>query len=453
MHYSLDKQRSIGLNRDTSKALRPLPSIFKRYQQLLHVGITDDLSFSEKLRVELNNLFLGITIPLAMLHLLYVTFGTSAPPSAYIVSTGWILIMSVPLLLNYRKHYVLARVYSIVIPLAGIATIHLLHGWIVRVEPLYLLIILLSFFFFRQGLAFVFGTISILVYVAVGMLLIDFEPPLAGVMVPSVPFIYFAGAVAFATILVRKVTVENENFQQLTVTQNEDLAEKARRLEKFTYIASHDLKSPVRNITSFAHLVERDLQRNDLDKIPEHLQFIKTSALQMAALIEDILQISTADYGQKTARDRINLNEVALQAKQALLTEFGDREISIECSQLPTYLCNQSEFFLVFRNLIQNGLKYNQSKVPQVEVSTNREAGQLLIHFKDNGIGIEEQYHKQIFDFFTRLHTSDIYEGTGLGLGLCKRIIENYEGTLSVVSSPGEGSTFTIRLPYSGANS
>lgn len=334
-----------------------MPSILQHYQQLLQVGITEDLSFSEKLRVELNNLFLGITLPMALLHLLYVTLGPSSPPSAYIVSTGWIIIMSVPLLLNHRQHYVWARIYSILVPLAGIAVIHILHGWIVRVEPLYLFLILLSFFFFRQGLAFVFSGISILTYIIVGIVLVDFEPPLAAVMVPTVPFMYFAGAIAFATILVRKVTVENENFQRLTEAQNEDLIEKARRLEKFTYIASHDLKSPVRNITSFTHLVERDLKRKDLDKIPEHLQFIKTSALQMAALIEDILQISITDYGENTSRHSIDLNAVLLQAKQDLITEFGDRPINIQCGQLPTYVCNSSEFYLVFRNLIQNGLK------------------------------------------------------------------------------------------------
>lgn len=416
------------------------------YQKLISIGITDELSFSEKLRVELNNLFLGIALPCLVAHLIFLTF-RPFQISSYIITSVWIVILLVPLYLNYRRKYFAAKIYTIMVPVLAVAAVHLLHGWNIRMEPPYLMMILLCSFFFKRQLTILMSAFVAMVFIGVAITLSVIDPPLANKIIPTVPFIYLIFSVVASIILVRKVLVENEEFNQLVIDQNEDLAQKNKQLEKFTYIASHDLKTPIRNVTSFASLIERDLQKASHDNIPEHLAFIKSSALQMSALVEDILQISTIDYADAEVRGKHDLDEIIDQVEQAVLTDIDTPSAQVINRGLPTYHCSRSEMYLVFQNLIQNGLKYNQSKTPTVELWAETKTDKLQIHVQDNGIGIESQYHDQVFEFFKRLHPSSKYEGTGLGLALCKRIIEGYDGRIWLRSKLGGGSTFVVELP------
>lgn len=424
--------------------MRPIAQF---YDWLTSIGITDELSFSEKLRVELNNLFLGIALPCLFLHLLYLIF-VESQLSSYVITVTWIFILLVPLYLNHRHKFFAARVYTIAIPVLAIAAVHLLHGFNIRLEPVYLMMILMCSFFFKRKLSIIMSGFVILTYLTIAVLLSGvITPPLAARIIPSVPIMYLTFSIAASIILIRKVLVENEGFNEVVSAQNETLAKKNKRLEKFTYIASHDLKTPIRNITSFARLIERDIEKMDYERLPDHLDFIRSSALQMAALVEDILQISTMDYADSELRSDNDLDDIVAHVSRSLLTEFKDENAEIVNSGLPNYFCSASEMYLVFHNLIQNGLKYNQQTNPKVELWSEQNNGHLLVHIRDNGIGIDSEYHDHIFEFFKRLHSSADYEGTGLGLGLCKRIIEGYQGEIKVDSTLGKGSTFTIALP------
>ncbi|RMF01952.1 MAG: GHKL domain-containing protein, partial [Bacteroidetes bacterium] len=224
---------------------------------------------------------------------------------------------------------------------------------------------------------------------------------------------------------------------------------KNKQLEKFTYIASHDLKTPIRNITNFTNLVERNLKAESYDQaqVLQDLAYIKNNAQQMTALVEDILQISTLDYSDQDAKTTIKLTQVATQAKEALLQQSAYQHADVQIADLPTYYGNASEFYLIFQNLIQNGIKYNQNKTPQIRIWATQTDTTIYLHVRDNGIGIKPEFQSQVFEFFKRLHTREEYEGTGLGLGLCKRIVEGYQGEITLESTPGAGSTFTICLP------
>lgn len=416
------------------------------YQKLTSIGITEELSFSEKLRVELNNLFLGIALPCLFLHLLYLIFVESQVQS-FVITTSWIVVLLIPLYFNYRHKYFFAKVYTIIVPVLAVAALHLLHGWQIRLEPVYLMMILMCSFFFKEKLTILFSGFVVLVFIIVAYLLSSINPPLADRILPTVPLMYLTFSVVASIILVRKVLVENEKFNQLTISQNEILAKKNKQLEKFTYIASHDLKTPIRNVTSFARLIERDLEKEEYQRLSEHLEFIQSSALQMSALVEDILQISTVDYADSEVRGNHNLDEIVEQVRKAVLNDINSPQAKVINKGLPSYYCSASEMYLVFQNLIQNGLKYNQNQEPTVEIWAKNGADKLQIYVHDNGIGIESQYHDQVFDFFKRLHSSSEYEGTGLGLALCKRIIESYEGTIWLESKLGKGSTFIVELP------
>lgn len=228
-------------------------SIAKFYDWLTSIGITDKLSFSEKLRVELNNLFLGIALPCLFVHLIYLIL-SPFQLSSYIITIVWILILLVPLYLNHRHKYFAAKAYTIIVPVLAIAAIHLLHGWGIRLEPVYLMLILMCSFFFSDRTVYLMSGLVVIVFIVVASLLFSgtIIPPLGQKILATVPLMYLIFSVATSIILVRKVLKENQKFNQVVSDQNEDLAQKNKQLEKFTYIASHDLKTPIRNITSFS---------------------------------------------------------------------------------------------------------------------------------------------------------------------------------------------------------
>lgn len=228
--------------------------------------------------------------------------------------------------------------------------------------------------------------------------------------------------------------------------KNEKLKETTEELERFTYIASHDLKSPLRTINSFIGLIERDIQRERYEALPDRLQFVKTGAKQINTLVKDILEISTLNNPEKKKKTFVDFNRVLNNVKNHLTEEISGAGAVIKSEMLPNFYCDEAEFFLVFQNLIQNGIKYNESQTPVIYISARTTDTDIIISFQDNGIGIEEEYHAQIFQYFRRLHSTAEYDGTGLGLGLCRKIINSYNGSIEVKSEYGKGSIFSINL-------
>lgn len=244
-----------------------------------------------------------------------------------------------------------------------------------------------------------------------------------------------------------------DDFIDSLQEKNKELVQKTTELERFNYIASHDLKSPLRNITSFLNLIKRDLSRGKDENIEEYIEYTLTSAHQMNELVKGVLEISTAEKDTTANYQTIDLNETLGKAIRNLREDIQDANAEISTEKLSFVYGNESDFIVIFQNIIQNGLKYNKSAHPKIIISSDITNAKQIIHFKDNGIGISEEYYNQIFEFFKRLHSSQEYPGTGLGLGLCKKIVNKYDGNISVVSKVGEYSTFSISLPLmSNAN-
>jgi len=237
-------------------------------------------------------------------------------------------------------------------------------------------------------------------------------------------------------LLVRDLQMKNKELTHLT-----------EELERFSYIASHDLKSPLRTIINFIGLIEKDLDENRVGNLHEKLDFVKSGAQQMNYLVRDILELSLLKGDEVKSRSLVDLNSVFKKVITNLSEEISELDAEVTSSQLPEYYCSEMEILLLFQNLIQNGIKYNKNSKPKVHVQHQTDKGDLILKFVDNGIGIDQAYHNDIFKFFKRLHTSKEYHGTGLGLGLCKKIVDTYNGDLSVESTVGQGSIFILRLP------
>lgn len=413
----------------------------------MSIGVTEELSFSQRLRIELNNLFLLIALPFVLFHLIYNFFGPQLTRS-YIITFIWLCVFLVPLCLNHRHKYFISKVYTILVPLMGAIVVHLMHGVGIRLETNYLLLILLSIYFFNCRMATIMATLVGASYVIVNIILFNFEAPLAnGIMLP-VPYVYFIYALITTSILTAKLVSENVDFNKLTIKQNAILEEKNAELERFTHIATHDLKTPIRNISNFASLMDRNIKKEKYQDASAYLEYIKVNTLHMSSLLEDLLSFSMIERAdQERSRSLVDLKMVINKVVLILENDLKAKNAKLIVEELPSYLCNETEFYILFQNLIQNGLKYNKSETPRVEIWHTENEDELQIHFKDNGIGIEKQFHNQIFEVFKRLHSKDEYEGTGFGLGFCEKIVHKYNGRILLESELGKGSTFTISLP------
>ena len=245
----------------------------------------------------------------------------------------------------------------------------------------------------------------------------------------------------------RTVALEEKNAELSTA--NEQLEQSNHELERFAYIASHDLKSPLRNVISFLNLIERKLRKYPEDKdLKEYLRFAGDSARQMHQLIQDVLEFSRAGSDDEPLED-VDLNESLHLVMRNLQKEMQQRDAGVFVEQLPMVRANNVQMLQLFQNLIGNGIKYNQSNRARVLVRHRAEAERHVFSVQDNGIGIGEEFHRQIFSMFKRLHTKEEYAGTGIGLALCKKIVDRLGGEIWLESESGRGTTFYFSIPFS----
>ncbi len=231
------------------------------------------------------------------------------------------------------------------------------------------------------------------------------------------------------------------------VNANNDLAKSNEELERFAHVASHDLKSPLNSIVSFAGLLRRKLKDDASESVKEYISYIETNGTRMRRLIDDILQYSKLSSNDTSDHEEISLDKLVHEISQLVLSTSKGKKVNIEASELPNLKWNYSKIFLLFKNFIENGLKYNESENPSIKLHYTNSNGKNIVHITDNGIGIKEEYFDKIFLMFNRLHGEGQYEGTGLGLATCKKIVDEFKGKIEVSSQLNEGTTFKIEIP------
>jgi len=220
-----------------------------------------------------------------------------------------------------------------------------------------------------------------------------------------------------------------------------------RELEKFAYVASHDLKSPVLSLAANLKLLERR-SRGKMDE--ESLELINSahaSAARMQNLITDLLTYARigADNLKKT-HERINLAEMLNIILNNLRPECEQAACTIIADELPEIMADHTQMLQLFQNLLSNAIKFHGTEPPRVEIRAGRIKKEWLFSIKDNGIGIPAEHKEKIFELFQRASVGQSYTGTGIGLAICKKIVERHGGRIWVESESGKGSTFHFTL-------
>jgi PAS domain S-box-containing protein len=237
----------------------------------------------------------------------------------------------------------------------------------------------------------------------------------------------------------------NVTLERKVKQRTEELERKNRELEQFAYVASHDLQEPLRTIGSFVDLLGKQYKGRLDDHADKYMNYIVQSSDRMKVLIKDLLDYSR--LGREKDARQVNCNSIVEQVKADLNMVIKDNQAEIKAGALPVIAAYPTELKLLFQNLVSNSIKFRKPDVsPQVEITASKENGHWQFAFRDNGIGIEPQHVDKIFVIFQRLHNRTSYEGSGIGLAHCKKIVELHGGTIWVKSELGIGSTFYFTI-------
>lgn len=241
--------------------------------------------------------------------------------------------------------------------------------------------------------------------------------------------------------------IESRKNNYLLAEYKVKIEKYSSNMEEFAYLAAHDLKAPIRAIDSFVKLLDK--KHNNLwdEKDQKYVSFIIESTTKMNQLIYDLLEYSKSNLNND--RDvEFDLKKLAFDVFRRLTYDISEKKPELICDEMPTITHSKIAFTLLFHNLISNGLKYqNINSTPLIKVRFKENLTHLIFSVEDNGIGIEKEYLDLIFKPFRRLHNNSEYQGNGLGLSACAKIIDNLKGSITLDSTPGMGSIFTISIP------
>jgi len=251
-----------------------------------------------------------------------------------------------------------------------------------------------------------------------------------------------------------------------TLSSGEDITERKKReeelhnlteelkrsnadLEQFAYSASHDLQAPLRGIEGFIKLLSKRYKGKLDAKADEFIEFTIEGVQRMKMLIKDLLEYSQIGTKNKNFSSVDSSIPLAL-ALANLQRSIEENKAAVTYDALPNVLADSSQLSRLFQNLIGNAIKFHGNELPKIHISAELKGEEWIFAVSDNGIGIDPKNFDRIFSVFQRLHTREEYEGTGIGLASCKKIVERHGGRIWVVSEIGKGTTFYFTLPHQG---
>lgn len=238
----------------------------------------------------------------------------------------------------------------------------------------------------------------------------------------------------------------NSELERRVQERTAELSRTNDELRQFAYVASHDLQEPLRTVGSYAQLLSRRYKGKLGEDADEFIGYMVGGVSRMHTLLNDMLAFSRVTQTQNKPLEMANLD--AVLATSLMNLELTIREAGAEVTHdpLPSVRCDETQIAQVFQNLVGNAIKYRSAEAPRIHIQAGEVDGEWVISVSDNGMGIDPQYHDRIFGIFKRLHGREL-PGTGMGLAICKRILERHNGRIWVESESGKGATFRFTLP------
>jgi PAS domain S-box-containing protein len=268
----------------------------------------------------------------------------------------------------------------------------------------------------------------------------------------KVPLLDAAGRTTGLVGITRDITESKRQRQALEETAAA-LERSNAELQQFAYVASHDLQEPLRMISSYCQLLERRYKGRLDEQADKFIAYAVDGARRMQTLIRDLLAYSRVETSPRQMA-AVDLNQAAALALANLAMLLQDSQAKVTIEPLPTVSGDRTLLTQLLQNLINNAIKFRGDRTPEVHVSSQPQGDFHRITVRDNGIGIAQEHHAKVFQIFKRLHSREQYEGTGIGLAVCKRVVEKHGGEIWIESTPGQGSAFhfTLRPPPPNAS-
>lgn len=430
--------------------------IYSIWERISLIGIQaniEDLEDIEASRIKILNQFSFIWI--FGLSLIYIKIVFVDKVEHVYVTKDLLIFMILILTLNYFRQYLLARFFALVgVPLLIFYSITL-FGSVAGMEFGFVILIISSLLFVPHYLHRIsFVIYNLILYIFSQYYIVDNPPPFSCCIDIRIRiFIFIISGLTFVAFInftkkeYDKSLKRKNDFSNTLKKQNVALLSAYEELEQFSYIASHDLKTPLRTIVSFINLIEKNNQVTSTEDV-EYFNFIKSGALRMNVLIEDLIKYSILSKENILQKEWVDCRLIIDEIIQQLRVN-STKEIETTIEDIPLVYSNSIYVSLLVTNLLSNAVKYNDKSKIELNISYSTTAdGFIILTFKDNGIGIEKEFYRQIFEMFKRLHTDTVYEGTGIGLAICKRVVNKLNGEIWLSSQINEGTTFFVKIPF-----
>lgn len=285
-----------------------------------------------------------------------------------------------------------------------------------------------------------FAILSLLIAAFIGSLLFNWGDSLP-LLLATIIMIFFLEYLFNFLPTYQQIMKQNEQLQ----VEKEQLEKANKEWEDMTRSMIHDLKSPLRAMGSFAELAKRRLPDYAAKDIKEYMEYITSNAKRMSHLMDAMMNFSKIG-SKNTRKEEIILDDLLDEVKLNVLDIIKDKNVYVSTINLPVIHANRVQMMQVFQNLLENAMKYNQNEFPKIIIESEESDTHHILSVKDNGIGIRDEYKEKVFDLFERLNPHQ-FEGSGVGLSTCKKIVENHNGKIWLESIEGIGTQFYFSLP------